>query len=174
MKSDKVGIFLILCIMVPLVGAIAGLQLKKTFLKRRGRKLSSKADKENAVLLKFTKEESQSLLNWEHEREFEYKGYMYDVIDSEVDGDTVSYWCLKDYKETQLNRELDEVFAFLLGKKDQKKETHQRLTQFLKSLYFSTPQTFSPVVHAEKFTNILSTHYSSVCISPAVPPPKLG
>lgn len=44
-----------------------------------------------------------------HDREFRYKGRMYDVARSEQHGDTTWYYCIFDEKETELYAELDDL-----------------------------------------------------------------
>jgi len=53
---------------------------------------------EHLVVLQFTTEE-KALLNWEHDKEFEYQGQMYDVVDSYQVGDIFYYSCWPDMKK---------------------------------------------------------------------------
>lgn len=48
----------------------------------------------------FSKEFSDTELEWEHSKEFEYKGEMYDVISKEEHGDSITYYCFWDTHET--------------------------------------------------------------------------
>ena len=41
---------------------------------------------------------------WKHEREFEYEGRRYDVVETARAGDTLRYWCRLAHRETLLNR----------------------------------------------------------------------
>ena len=97
----------------PVVGTYTWLQYKKTAVKQEVKRQidDGRIDQSKLVLLEFTKEEIQTKLRWEHEREFEYDHKMYDVIRSESKGDRVHYWCWYDHKETMLNRQLDELAA---------------------------------------------------------------
>ena len=58
------------------------------------------------VLLSFEKGMAENLLSWEDAHEFEYEGQMYDVVKSEVVGDTIHYWCWHDHRETRINDHL--------------------------------------------------------------------
>lgn len=102
---------LLFCVLFdPVVGTYTWLQYKKITIKHEvQRQIDDGIDQSKLVLLKFTKEEIQIKLRWEHEREFEYNDKMYDVIRSESKGDKVYYWCWYDHKETMLNRQLDEI-----------------------------------------------------------------
>ena len=86
------------------------------------------------VLLKFTPEQSAQLY-WEHSKEFEYKGEMYDVIRTEEKGDTVFYWCYWDKKETRLKKSLDNLLTNAIGQGPLNKNTQDHLVSFFKSLY---------------------------------------
>lgn len=52
------------------------------------------------------KNEIESKLAWEHEREFELDGEMYDVISTEIKGDSISYHCIHDEKESSINKRM--------------------------------------------------------------------
>jgi hypothetical protein len=71
--------------------------IKKSFLQE--------IKKEELFFFQFTIDE-KSKLNFEHSKEFELDGQMYDIVYEEVRGDTVQYWCWWDYEETQLNKKL--------------------------------------------------------------------
>lgn len=132
-------------------------------------------EKNELVLLKFTAQESQTKLHWEHSKEFEYNDQMYDIVDTQIKGDTTYYWCWWDNEETKLNKQLDELLAYVLGNDPQNKDTQKQLSDFFESLYYfqviPTPQVFSQ--HIKE-----NSHYSFSCItfssSPPVPPPEIG
>lgn len=49
-------------------------------------------------------------LDWEHSREFRYRGTMYDVVRTQVvDAQTTVYYCVNDDQETELFAELDQL-----------------------------------------------------------------
>ncbi|WP_421871218.1 hypothetical protein [Marinoscillum sp.] len=80
-------------------------------------------------------------LDWEHSREFAYQQEMYDVVYTEVMGDTTHYWCWKDDKESRLNQEL----ARLLHQDSRQERQHKRSAQLLvlyKSLYYQKSDRF--------------------------------
>lgn len=52
------------------------------------------------------KDEIESKLAWEHEREFELGGEMYDVISSEFKGDSIVYHCIHDIKESSIKKRM--------------------------------------------------------------------
>ena len=51
-------------------------------------------------------------LEWswfETDSEFEYRGVMYDVVKTVVKKDFISYYCIPDYKESQISNTLDQI-----------------------------------------------------------------
>ncbi|MEQ9440104.1 MAG: hypothetical protein RIG62_13710 [Cyclobacteriaceae bacterium] len=102
------------------------------------RQLISSVDQHELVLLKFTKAESQKKISWEHSKEFEYNQEMYDVVETEIKGDTIYFLCWWDHEETKLNKQLDNLVAQALGHDAQSKESQKQLIKFYKLLYYST------------------------------------
>jgi hypothetical protein len=129
------GILLLAILTLPLAAVFIGLHAEKVqWRKSVKRALISKATKNEFVLLKFTEEEKNELLSWEHEKEFEFRGSMYDVISEEVSGDTTYYYCWPDHEETRLNRKLKELLAMTSGNKPFDDSKASVVLQFLKSL----------------------------------------
>lgn len=98
-------------------------------------KMIAGIDREELILLKFTEKEKDSLLNWKHSKEFEYQDNMFDVVETETVGDTTYYWVWWDHKETELNKQLDELIVQVLGNNPQKQEKQDQLIEFYKKLY---------------------------------------
>lgn len=121
---------------VPVLVTIGGLQYQKVEVRREIKKRMLRGlDKSELVLLAFTQAENRSLLQWEHNREFEYQHQMYDVIDTEIRGDSIFYWCWWDHEETKLNRQLRELLTHALNHDPLKKEAQHKLYSFFLSLY---------------------------------------
>ncbi|HEY8401789.1 MAG TPA: hypothetical protein VIK89_11025 [Cytophagaceae bacterium] len=137
-------------------------------------KIIAGIDKNELVLLKFTKEETETKLNWKHSKEFEYNKEMYDIVETEVNGDTISYWCWHDHEETALNRKLADVVAKTFGSNPKSKEKQKQLLDFFKSLYCTSATTYMTppeVLNSEGFN--YSGNFTSLYSSPPVPPPEL-
>ena len=131
-------------------------------------------DSDELVLLKFTDEESQTLLHWEHSKEFEYKGEMYDVVESKTEEDTVYYWCWWDNEETELNKQLDDLVAFVLGNDPGRKGSQKQVEDFYKSLYCEPlPDRHMYLSQAEQTTSPYKFSYLAVSYPPPVPPPEI-
>jgi hypothetical protein len=135
-------------------------------------------DKKDLVLLKFTKNEVETRLNWKHAGEFEYNGQMYDIVEKHQEGDTIWYNCYKDNKETRLNSEQDRLVARAMGQDPVQKSQTEKIMNFFKTFYRSDVFNWKP------FTSLTSIfhfsffifNYSSLSLSPPppAPPPKMG
>lgn len=86
----------------------------------------------------FTQQEYDALY-WEHSKEFEFEGVMYDVVRKSRLGNKWEIVCWKDIKESIQNERLDKLIAKLLsGDQDEENKPVERLVL---SLYYS------PLIH---------------------------
>jgi hypothetical protein len=171
------AIFLVITITAPFVGTYTWLQYKKYQVHEEIR-LRIKAGVENRELnvFQFSKIETKSLLRWEHEKEFEYKGEMYDVVLSKEKGDSIIFFCLKDHKETSINQQIKLLVSIAIGQDQQQRENQKRLTWFSKSLYHALLFSWSlphPNNHSKKGNTPYYSNYSSIHLPPPFPPPKM-
>lgn len=97
-------------------------------------------DKSELVLLCFSKHDAQTLLRWEHDKEFEFRGQMFDVVETREQGDFIFYHCWLDHAETHLNKQLAQLVSGLWESHPSKREAQKRLMDFL-DLLFCTTQT---------------------------------
>ncbi|MFH2142658.1 MAG: hypothetical protein ABIJ97_09565 [Bacteroidota bacterium] len=168
-------ILLIVLFASPFVGIYTYLNYQKYVIRKHVKKQIIKGvDKNDLVLLIFTNEEAADKLKWEHSKEFEYKGQMYDIVDRIQRNDTVWYWCWWDYEETDLNKELIYLTDLAMGRNSKDKEKSQEFSNFLKKLYFTDIYNSEIFNTAQKysFTPLGSINYVSVTLTPPVPPPK--
>ena len=170
--------FLLCCVLVdPVVATFAWLYYQKTIVKEEvNRQITEGIDRDELVLLKFSKKDAQIMLRWEHSKEFEYDHQMYDVVKKMTLGDTVYCWCLTDHEETKLNRRLEELSEQTFGKGPKIREKHEVLISFFKLLYFSESFDWKGSVF-ETFDGqfrLSLNLYSSVTIQPPTPPPQWG
>lgn len=176
MKKSLTAIGFFLILIAPVIGTYGWLQYKKTAVKNEVKKqLTAGKDKEELILLKFTKNEAQAKLDWEHAREFEYNDQMYDVVETVTRGDSIFYWCWLDYKETELKRQLKSLVAKILVNDQQNKENQKRLMNFFKSLYVSNQSAWHALVNqTEPNRDVYPDGWLSIFYPPPVPPPRKG
>ncbi|PVW17150.1 hypothetical protein [Marixanthomonas spongiae] len=174
-----ISTLLLLCLLLPSAGTYLWLSLHKITLKKELKhNLIAGIDKEELVLLKFSKAEIDEKLRWEHSKEFEYKGQMYDVVETKKTIDSISYWCWWDYEETKLNRKLNKILLGVLDDDSQTKEQHKRLTKFYRSLFFNERPTIhfytSEIENIQEIGFFYSIDYQSISLPPPDMPPRIG
>lgn len=162
---------------VPFLGTYTGLHYQKRLVRKEvKRAIMDGMGTEQLVLLRFTRAEADQKLRWEHSKEFEYDGQMYDVVYKAYCGDTTEYWCWWDHEESELERELDALLAGAFGNHPGAQKKHQQVIKLLKGLYYEDPEVWvatTPV--AEKVT---APHYMErghlVSMRPPSPPPPMA
>jgi len=129
-------ILLLFSLGVPFWGTYTILQSQKKEVKEDvAEQLRKGIDTNELVLLKFSVSDSKKQLHWEHDWEFEYKGQMYDLIETTVKGDSIWYKCLWDKEETRLNRQLEKLMTWVVGSTAEAGGSDEQFI-FLKPLYY--------------------------------------
>lgn len=167
---------MLLCLLLPLLTTYTWLQWEKHQMKRQLKwKMIAGIDRKELCTLHFSVAEAKELLRWEHSREFEYAGFMYDIVEKEERADSVFYICWPDNEETALNLQLQEILKDAFGRSPAQREGKARVFRFLDSLYFIS----SDSIHAPErdLPSLLALRdpggtYHSPIFSPPSPPPK--
>jgi hypothetical protein len=169
---------LLSCILTdPMMGTFTWLNYKKSIVKKEvNKQIAEGINKDDLILLKFTKEEMHSKLRWENKREFEYNRRMYDIVEAKVEGEHIYYWCLPDHEETNLNRRLENLLDKALKKNSKIIKEITPLMSPFKSLYclssFNIELSISESL-AKRFC-LFSRVYSQIITQPPSPPPKFN
>lgn len=167
---------MVICLLGPYLGIFAYLKFEQRIIKKEIKhKLIKGIDKEDLVKLVFTESDLINKVSWEHSKEFEYNGEMYDVVASEQEGDKFVYWCWWDHKETSLNKKLNQLLANFLGESNPDKSQSNTLSGFLKSVYIvPTEINIEDIVSVEKERpNIPLFFISGSLKKPNLPPPQI-
>jgi hypothetical protein len=170
------AIFLLLSLIAPLGGAYLGFHAEKTRIKKAVKKqIIAGISKEELVEFKFLISDTSSKLRWEHNREFEFKSKMYDIVERNYTNDSVTYWCWCDNAENQIKKHYKTLIAKALGNNPQKPGTKKLLIDYFKTLYYPCIYSNQNTIY-NTLTNTLSDHYKLLknhwIKSPASPPPK--
>ncbi|MBK6994147.1 MAG: hypothetical protein IPH31_04210 [Lewinellaceae bacterium] len=178
MRRKFLCILLLTCLTAPVLVSYGWLHYQKTLVRKQvKRQLIAGLGDDALVLLRFTVSESQTKLRWEHAREFEYQGQMYDVVRTETNGDTIFFHCWWDREETELNREIKKLTASNFEKNPGNQKTKERLAHFFKSLY-SFEGTNWPIIVLliEAKQEIPGALFSlkPILSPPPSPPPEIG
>jgi len=149
--KQLLGIGLCISLLAPFVGTWSWLHFEKKRIRTEvnERILGAEFDKSDLVFLTFTRLEAKSELIWHHSGEFEYLGRKYDVVESEIKENQITYWCWADHAETQVDLQLDRLTKNHNSEDRQKQESQKRLVDFLRTLCFSYPdgkQPFSQIL----------------------------
>ncbi len=162
----------------PLLGGWVWLEVEKKLVKREVKhRMIEGLDVSELTRLVFTLYEAETALEWEHAREFEYRGEMYDVVECFEKNDSVVYLCWWDHEETALNRELRARVQQALQDDPSRQERQRVLVFFFKNLFLEKRVSLQ-VLKSVRFENVLmwetgvfqNVHYASV----KGPPPKWG
>lgn len=155
------------------------LHIQKASIKREIKwKMIAGMDQDELVLLKFSKEEINTKLRWEHSKEFEYNGQMYDVVSKEIKGDSIYYRCWWDHDETALNKKLQILVADSFDSNNENRNNQKQLYNYFQSFFCSDLFEWQAVptfaLSAIYQDNLCVNNFFSIRISPPTPPPKLS
>lgn len=170
-----VSTLIILSIISPIWLTNTFVFLKKNHIKKQvKRMIISKIDLKDLVLLKFTFNETQSLLKWEHSKEFEFNGIMYDIIRSESKNDSIFYWCWEDSEETELNKTVIRLTNLFLN--DKINGYYVKTSNLLNTMYLHDIliKIKKPFIKGLKLIENNSINYYSFIQKPHTPPPKIS
>jgi hypothetical protein len=172
----KTGFILLFVVLtIPFWGSYLFFQFTKNKIKQEVDCLL-KSNSENIVLIElaFSLEQAQNELIWEHSREFEFNGQMYDIVSQRRLGDSVYYTCYPDHKETRLNTEKDKLISRAMDNDPFQKQQKQRIINFFKTVFQKNEFTWSPVIEAPSIIHysLFTIHHSLYLPSPPSPPPK--
>ena len=170
---------MLIILVAPVVTLYLFMKFEKTAIRREIKwKMIAGIDPEELVLLKFTKEETETKLRWEHSKEFEFEGQMYDIVSKEVKGDSIFYRCWWDHEETKLNKSLKKLVANALDTDGDSHKAQKNLHTYLWSLFYTGPIEWNAPTHETiniVFQDCLNPSiFNSLNITPPSPPPKIG
>jgi hypothetical protein len=175
LKINYKGIVLIGCVLLPLLGAYFFLQYQKKQIKREVKwKMIEGLDVSELVIMKFSKEQTVTELNWKHTKEFEYQGEMYDIVEKHDLGDSIEYVLWWDYAETLLNQQLQALVSFAWLHHPSNKQTKHSIQLLMKSLFCLQNPTENAVFlvnYPLKF-NCTSANLAPMYLELVSPPPE--
>lgn len=161
----------------PLATIFTFFQIEKSVIRRdiKGKMIAS-INEEELVLLKFTKEEAKTNLRWEHSKEFEYKGQMYDIVSQAIKGDSIFYRCWWDFEETELNKKLKKMVAIAFNQDEENRDTQEKFYSYLLSFFCNNPFDWQANLSLNTEVAYQDTLnlgvFNALRTSPPTPPPK--
>ena len=100
------------------------------------RKLEEGIPENELVKLTFYKEEIPKLLKWEHDKEFEYNGQMYDVVKVTDVGDSLQYLCWWDKAETATKKNKQKLLYAGIDTSNNANHFPFTFSDYYKSIHF--------------------------------------
>ena len=178
MPKRLIAISLLFILFAPVVTIFLYLQYEKKVVRREVKwKMIAGLDQEELVLLKFSKEQTETELRWEHSKEFEYNEQMYDIVSTEIKGDSIFYRCWWDHEETALNKRLKNLVVNAFDQDENKRDAYMHLQVYLWSFFYTEILDWEMIPSQKVFIVyqdiIHAKHFISLPISPPKPPPKL-
>lgn len=170
-----ITVLFICSLSVPFLGVFGWLSVEKYKLRKKVKHtIMEHVSNDELVSFTFKISDTSKLLRWEHDREFEYEGEMYDVVRRVYNYDQVTYHLWWDSKETELNQKLDNLTAALMNNSPSKERSTQQLSLFVSNLFLEElpcmeyPEIFEETTDKFYFSN----SYISNCLSIPSPPPR--
>ncbi len=118
-------------------------------------------------------EKDAANLKWIHNKEFRYRGEMYDILEEQsVNGELV-YICIHDVKESGLFAKLDKMVDKGL-QTNEPLQTHRKILQHVMSSFFfqNNSQLHITISNNCLLYNYLNTRYTFCLTPPDTPPPE--
>lgn len=148
---------------------------KHTVRREVKKRIIAETDTNAYVRLCFHLKNDAHKLRWEHAKEFEYQGEMYDIVHKTLRGDSVDYWCWWDRAETALNQQLASLLVVAWQHSPKHRHTKETFFDFCKKLFFQDYLHYSPPFYAlEKaiYPKDYSVFLPNLSKEPFTPPPK--
>ncbi|MFN0173047.1 MAG: hypothetical protein ACKVU0_00260 [Saprospiraceae bacterium] len=178
MRRQFLCILLLTCLTAPVLVSYGWLHYQKTLVRKVvKRQIIAGMGDDALVLLKFTASESQTMLRWEHGREFQFQDQMYDVVSTETKGDTIYFQCFWDREESDLNQRINNLIAITLEKNPGHQKGKELLAQFYKSLFFFEMTNWPPFVLTIEARQEISSALlllNPISSPPPSPPPEIA
>lgn len=175
LRALAAGLVALAFVADPTAGSLTWLNLERANVKKAvDRHIVAGIEAGDLVLLEFSREETGTLLRWEHAREFEYDGQMYDVAETWAVGDTVFYRCWWDREETALNNRMRLLARRALGDAPRVGDRGAPLRSSLRPSSFVIPGdwAFPTPGPSDPRTPDPAERYLSIVLPTLTPPPR--
>jgi hypothetical protein len=139
------------------------------------RKLKEGILENELVRLTFSKKEIPTLLKWEHDKEFEYNGQMYDVAEVTDIGDSLQYLCWWDKAETATKKNKQKLLYAGIDSSKPVKHFPFTFSDYYKSIYFiNHPFNGGETLENARNKPITSSPFTGILLVQSLsPPPRL-
>jgi len=174
-RLKRIAAILLLCVFAfNLVGFLVVFKIQQRQVRKEIKEQIRQGVPEGELAVITVTPETETLLEWEHSKEFKYKGMMYDIVRKVIiDESTIVYYCVSDTQETELFASLDELIKKNMNRKNDGNNPAKDLFKLLSHVY-SQPEKHDYAVFetTTAFTCEYPQHYSSPVLAITSPPPK--
>ena len=174
LRHRIIALSLLAALTLPMAGVMLWLKVEQYQTRKEVKHmLMEHVDRAELVRLSFSHEQVSQALRWKHSKEFEYDGVMYDIVSQAQQGDSMTYWCWKDDKETKLERQLDQLTEAMLNNSPDRQKQQDGWQHFLKNLYASALPNFAfnPESARSSYGRFIEEVFPSRSIPTPSPPP---
>lgn len=164
-------------LMAPIFSAYFAFQYRSSTIRQEVEaQIEEGIEEHDLVLLKFTHEETETLLRWEHSREFEFNQQMYDIVETEVFEDSIFYLVYWDIEETELKNGYKDLITGILGVEKNSSKHRILLKLGFRSIYFLEHKENLALLERSKRITFPKIGYDLLtqCYPPLSPPPRFG
>lgn len=133
---NRIPILFILALTLPFIGIYGWLKIEKRAIQKTvKRQLMEGIPKDELVQFTFAKNDTATLLNWIHGKEFEFQGEMYDIVTRYYTKDSVKYDLWWDHEETELNRKLASLTNALINQNPEERSKSNYLNFVIRNIF---------------------------------------
>lgn len=168
--------FFLVTFVAPFWGMYFYLSIQQKYIKEGVKNKIEEGIPENELVkLTFSTSEIDKVLRWEHDKEFEYNGQMYDVVEVTDVGDSLQYLCWWDKAETATKQNMQNLISEEINKSKPSKHKPVNFSDYYKSIYvFLTPCSENEIVVPIGRTSFsFAKHEGILSTEPPFPPPKI-
>lgn len=166
------AILLLLCMLLQLAGPVGFLEARRVAIRHEMKAAVKQALPADRLTTFLIHPGEESLLEWEGSAEFRYEGRMYDLVRSTAHADgSVTYSCLSDDEETELNARLAQAVQ---RKMNEDAPASNPVQQMLLTFIASTALAIFPPTGARGFGYTTLPHPAGPMLLQDSPPPRLG
>ena len=165
-------IFLVFAFLFELTGTVFIFKISQYAIRKEiKKKIKAGLAQEDLVIFSFSDKELADL-NWEHSREFHFRGKMFDVVRRSDKNDQHVLYCISDDQESRLFADLDNITSKKMNRNLPFKVPFNELVWILSHYLFDNCSfSFPPLPSFEfNFKNHLFFSVSEFIDLPSIPP----
>lgn len=176
MKAIRSGIALMLCglFIYNSMGYMLVYSAMLSMRKQQAFAEIARLKKQPLIAFTFAKTDKSKLESKKNRLEIKHNGCMYDVVRTQVSGDNITYYCIRDTKEEHLLDQLNLLSKSNGDNNPLQKSASLIIDQVIKTALMNTPFQFSHYSTIFRYhSKIIPTYYSPDMAIPAPPPQSL-